>query len=412
MGEKMAACPYFFVFIFCFSSHRFRKMKILFINSRLSDRGGADRWLLGVLARLQGRAQTLLVFGYKDKAFPPEEEARIGPTIRVKGLDRGGLGRGASVAAINRLKDVLRSFRPSVVHVNDVVDPEVLKVAASTKRGVATIQDHRFFCPGRGKVKAHAVSCAKTMDKRCLCCFDDADRGLAMIELTRRRFEAASEMKRITVLSNYMAEELCALGMEKKRIEVIAPFVDGIEINKKPGTSRKHLFAGRLSWQKGVATALAAAELLSGDAELLIAGDGPMADFIAERAAKGKGNIKFIGWADRKTMTSLLTNACTLWMPGIWAEPFGIVGLEAMARGTPVIASDAGGISDWLLHGETGLLIPPGDAAALAEAANRLAMDSGLACRLAKNAINRAEHCYAPDKLMERLLDVYSKTAS
>lgn len=387
-------------------------MKILFINSRLSDRGGADRWLLGVLSRLQGRAQTLLAFGYKDKALPPDEEARIGPAVRIKGLDRSGLGRSASAATINRLKDVVRSFRPSVVHVNDVVDPEVLKVAAATNRGVATIQDHRFFCPGRGKVKAHAASCVKIMDKGCLCCFDDANHGLAMIELTRRRFEAASAMAQITVLSNYMAEELSALGMEKERIEVIPPFVDGIKTSKKSVNSCKHLFAGRLSWQKGVATALAAAELLSGDAELLIAGDGPMADFIAERTAKSKGNVKFVGWADRKTMTSLLTNACTLWMPGIWAEPFGIVGLEAMARGTPVIASDAGGISDWLVHGETGLLIPPGDASALAKAANRLAMDSGLALRLAKNAINRAEHCYAPDKLMERLLDVYSKTAS
>src|SRR5207302_1759145 len=68
-----------------------------------------------------------------------------------------------------------------------------------------------------------------------------------------------------------------------------------------------------------------------------------------------------------------------------WYEPFGIVPLEAMACGVPVIASAVGGLTDTVVHGETGLLVPPRDPAAVAEAAKRL-----LACPVMRASFGRA----------------------
>jgi D-inositol-3-phosphate glycosyltransferase len=59
----------------------------------------------------------------------------------------------------------------------------------------------------------------------------------------------------------------------------------------------------------------------------------------------------------------------------VWPEPFGIVGIEAHAAGRPVIASETGGVGDWLEHGVSGLMVPPGDARALALALAELLED-------------------------------------
>jgi glycosyltransferase involved in cell wall biosynthesis len=68
--------------------------------------------------------------------------------------------------------------------------------------------------------------------------------------------------------------------------------------------------------------------------------------------------------------------------PVTWAEPFGLVPLESMAVGRPVLATGQGGSGDYLRDGENGLLHPPGDAAALAATMRRLAEDAPLRARL------------------------------
>ena len=69
-------------------------------------------------------------------------------------------------------------------------------------------------------------------------------------------------------------------------------------------------------------------------------------------------------------------------VPSLWREPFGLVAVEAMAAGLPVVASDTGGLSDIVRPGQTGLLVPPGDAAALAAALETLLDDAALRARM------------------------------
>ena len=81
-------------------------MRLLLLNSRLSERGGADRWLLGILARLQQHVQTLLAVGYEDSNLPATERDRVGAWRRLKGLDSRGLG-GSPQGATVRLRKLI-----------------------------------------------------------------------------------------------------------------------------------------------------------------------------------------------------------------------------------------------------------------------------------------------------------------
>lgn len=382
--------------------------RILFLNGRLSDRGGADRWLLGVLARLQDRATTLLGVGYLDPALPDREAHRVGPWIRLKGLDRRGLRRRGLDGALARLRQAMDDFAPDLIHVNDVTDPDLLALVAGTGRGMMTVQDHRFFCPGQGKMDRQRRPCDEPMGDRCLSCLEDPGYAEALLALTRRRLAALGGMRRITVLSRYMAGELTSLGLEPARVAVLPPFVDGLggEPAREP---THHLLAGRLALHKGVETALDAAGGLEG-LPLLVAGDGPLRGLVERHAAEG-ARVQDAGWVDRQELGRLLAGACSLWLPSLWAEPFGIVGLEALSAAVPVIAADVGGVSDWLTHERHGLLVQPGAAGELQRAADRLANHPDLARRLGSRGRRRVARDFDAEALMLRLMRLYEEVA-
>ena len=383
------------------------------LNGRFSDRGGADRWLLGVLARLQGRVETLLAAGYQDRTLPRAEVARVGGWIRVKGLDRRGLGRRGLRGTLARLQQVLADISPDVVHVNDVTDPDLLDLVAATGRGVMTVQDHRFFCPGQGKMDRHRRPCDQAMGDRCLECLEDPSYGPRMLGLTRRRLETLARMERIMVLSGYMAGELATAGLDPHRIVVLPPFVDGLgEMAAGDGARKEHhLLAGRLSTHKGLEVALGAAGRLR-RLPLVVAGDGPLSGLVQQAAAAEGSRVRFAGWADRAELESLLARARSLWLPSLWAEPFGIVGLEALAQGVPVIASRVGGVGDWLTQKRHGLLVRPGDEAELARAADRLAADPELAQRMGRRGRARVKRDFDADTLMDQLVRLYEEVGA
>jgi len=96
-------------------------------------------------------------------------------------------------------------------------------------------------------------------------------------------------------------------------------------------------------------------------------------------------------------------------MPSLWPEPFGLVGIEALAAGRPVIASATGGVGDWLEHGVSGLLVKPGDVQDLARALNQLLADPqrqramGIAGREAVNAR------FSPERHVAAVLEAYGE---
>ncbi len=379
-------------------------MRLLAINSRLSDRGGADRWLIGVLAALQGRIETALAVGYVDKAMPLSEAARVGPTTSIKGLDGRGLRGGGVANTIASLGATVDDFDPHAILVNDVTHPDLLDAIAETGLATMVVQDHRFFCPGRGKIDLDDALCRQPMGESCGRCFEDDDYGRALLALTRRRLAVVSKIAasgRIVVLSQYMRDELAEAGIDPWRVHVLPPFVDGLDVSGETRChlGQHHLLAGRLSAHKGTPTALRAAGRLTEAAPLAVVGDGRMVDDVT--ATPG---VQFLGWADRAHLVERLDRSISMWLPSRWAEPFGIIGIEAMARGVPVIGSRIGGIPEWLEHGVTGFLVEPGAGAEIAERADALARDSELARRMGDAGRQRVRDRYDRERSVARLL--------
>jgi glycogen synthase len=151
------------------------------------------------------------------------------------------------------------------------------------------------------------------------------------------------------------------------------------------------LYLGRVEERKGVDLAVNALAHLPDETTLTIVGDGD-GDYIERlRAAAPPGRVEF-RHTPRAELPDLVAGADALVFPVRWREPWGLVPLEAMAAGTPVVASGRGGSAEYLRHEENALVFEPDDGpAALAEALRRLAGDAELRARLVKAGRTTAE---------------------
>ncbi len=322
-------------------------MRILHVADRLSDRGGADLALLGLLDALSDVHDLHLAAGRDDGNVSPPCPLSI-----VPGLD----SRTRAEAALDPL---LARVRPDLVHVHNVVNPAVLEWASRID-ALTTVQDHRFFCPGRGKWTLDGRVCGDPMRREaCAGCFDDSTYFEETLRLTADRLEPLKRM-RLTVLSAYMRYELIRVGVPADRITVVPPVAYGLDLAARADGPPCVLFVGRLVEAKGIGDAIEAWRRSRSVLPFVVAGTGPLRQ---EIEAAG---IEVLGWLDRRRLCAAYRRAAVVVIPSRWQEPFGIVGLEALTLGTPVAAWDSGGVREWHPGGE--LLVSWGEVDGLARA--------------------------------------------
>ena len=329
-------------------------MRILHLADRLTDRGGAYTWLLGLLDGLAVDHEVRLVVGEADWSVRAPCPVDVRPGLEAR------------TEAPFELDDLAADFAPDVLHVHNVVNPSVLEWAARRAGALLTVQDHRYFCPTRGKWTLAGAVCRRPMTREvCSSCFEDAAYFREVHALTERRLLAARRMP-ITVLSRYMREEMVAAGVPPRGVHVVPPFVHGLDAGAAPSGPPCVLFAGRLVEAKGARDAVEAWRRSGVELPLVLAGTGPLRSELESRAGAGEGpGLEVLGWVERDRLSSIYRRARALLLPSRWQEPFGIVGLEALAFGVPVVAWESGGVGEW--HPGPGL-VPWGDVAALARA--------------------------------------------
>jgi glycosyltransferase involved in cell wall biosynthesis len=217
--------------------------------------------------------------------------------------------------------------------------------------------------------------------------------------------------------------ELRRMGLATSRVDVVPC---GVDLNRFspdgplaiPRTGRPRLLAvSRLVPRKGLADAVTALAHIP-DAELLVAGGeagaiGEHARFLVElaRTLGVEDRFRLLGPVDRSAMPAVLRSADVL-VHVPWYEPFGIVPLEAMAAGRPVVASAVGGLIDTVVDGHTGLLVPPRDPGALAQVIRTLLADRRRQRRMGDAGLVRARRRYGWDRVVAQTESVYRTLAS
>jgi glycosyltransferase involved in cell wall biosynthesis len=161
-------------------------------------------------------------------------------------------------------------------------------------------------------------------------------------------------------------------------------------------------FAGRMTAPKALGVALDAVAEVP-EVDLVLAGDGDERVALEARARELglDGRVRFVGSLPRDEVLSLFRSADAALLSSAW-ENFPHTLVEALAVGTPAIATSVGGVPEIVTHGENGLLVPPGDPAALAAAIRRFLADDALRARLTAAAAPSAER-FSAERIYGRL---------
>ncbi len=231
------------------------------------------------------------------------------------------------------------------------------------------------------------------------------------------------QARRVITCSDHMRWEVTRLfELPADKVEVIRNGVDAAAWRSDRETvaaaSRRYagegpllLFSGRLEYEKGVQTVLTALPRLRRrhpGLRLLVAGRGTQEQALraeARRLRLGR-SVQFVGWLDEPELAAVAAAADVAVMPSLY-EPFGLVALEDAAAGTPVVATDRGGLAEVVGGLETGLTVPPEDPGALALAIDRLLSDDILARRIGREARRTVARDFSWDSVAERTARTY-----
>lgn len=388
-------------------------MNILHINTHSTRKGGAEVYLLDVIQRLTARGHNCHLAYAEDR---PEE---LISSIRIPSI--GKTGSFSPPDDAHRLGEFIKTRNPDLIHLHGLWNLNVLKLCLSARPCLMTTHDYRWLCPDSKfywkrpqtecNRKAGWSCAAMTLSKKCL-----TPRPLqAMRHLLRiNGFKGLlPKMKAVISPSHSALERVKAEGYSPSNLHRL-PYFCGMPCaaSPRPIPKKKRIcFIGRIAPYKGLQYFLKALAALTQDVEGWIMGDvsGDKGEKItADATSLGcQKRIKLIPWGDQKGVTEVLKQVSLLVFPSIWPETLGIVGLEAMAQGVPVVGSDIGGVKDWLKHGETGYLCEPKSHDQIVEYASKLLSDEQLMLQMGQQSIQHVSENFQPDTHLNKLVEIY-----
>ena len=365
-------------------------MKILLINKFLHPNGGSETYIFGL-------GEQLREMGHEVQYFGMEHTGRIvGNRVESYTSDmdfhEGGLRKLLypfkiiySMEARKKLRPVLFDFMPDVVHLNNInfqLSPSVIdevrayeKKSGKPVRIVFTAHDYQWVCPN------HMMMIPET-GSLCFACrggrFGNCTKNRCIHGSAARSFLGAAEaffyrwrktygrVDKIICPSVFMKKQLDTDPLLADKTLVLYNFVpeadsDGVEKDAAVWNGEQRLperyvlYFGRFSKEKGVETLLRVCKKMT-DVSFVFAGTGPLQEEVSRIS-----NIQDVGFVTGIALQKLIAGASFSLYPSEWYEncPFSV--MESQAYGTPMLASDLGGIPELLQDGVTGELFPAGN---------------------------------------------------
>lgn len=305
-------------------------------------------------------------------------------------------------------------FSPEAFHLHQVDDPDL--VGALRGRAPVLISAHaytactsgvHYFAPGEECSRAHGPGCASNLLVRGCAHTRRPQRLPAAYARASLGLRALKQADLAISYSDAVDRHLAANGLRRR---ATVPLFSTMVAREGFGheTRRRVVFAGRVVAPKGVGVLIRAAREVE-DAEFAICGSGWKIEAMRRLARRlgVKERVRFKGWLDGPALAQELADASIVAIPSLWPEPFGLVGIEALASGRPVVASATGGIGDWLRDGHNGLAVPPGDVTALARALAELLDDPARQGDMGRAGREMVADRFSPARHVQALLSAY-----
>jgi glycosyltransferase involved in cell wall biosynthesis len=393
-------------------------MKILMVNKFLHPNGGSETYIFKL-------GEYLTSIGNEVQYFGMEHEGRIvgnNAEQYTQNMDFHGGSKLKqltypfktiySTEAKKKLTIVLNDFKPDVIHINNFnyqLTPSIIYAANEYKKRagkkvkiVFTAHDYQLICPNHQLysekdyvcekcIGAHFGNCVKNK-----CIHSSTAKSLiGTIEATV--YNSLKTYKYIDCVicpSDFMKNKMDTNPIFKGKTITLHNFID--TVNTAPSNKKDYvLYFGRYSREKGIYCLVN-----STNTNFVCAGSGEFEDYIDKAS-----NTENVGFKTGEELIELIKGAkCTVY-PSVWYEncPFSI--MESISYGTPVVASNIGGIPELIDDQKTGILFEPNNIEEFESAIHSITDDDKKADQMSKNCLNK--HFYTVEEYAQKLLNIY-----
>lgn len=391
-------------------------MRVVHFNEHLDWTGGVETYLLHLLPLLESQGvENHYVYASGTGELLPR--AHHLPEI-------AGFGRRAEEEGWGRTLTLLKSLRPDLIHLHRVYNLGVIRACLDNAPTVVTCHDYLYLCPaGSFFQRRTGTICQRQAGLACFAitvlkhCMTPRPRyALAYYRRVRQFWRWKDHFAAILCPSDSVKKRLIASGFRGHRVETLPYFcpLEPLHEPRRLPPIPTILFLGRIRPIKGYDVFIRSLGMLR-DVKGIMVGDindqtrRRISALVQDCGCKDRLDLR--PWARREEIEGVFAETTVFVFPSIWPETLGIVGLEAMACGVPVVASDVGGVRQWLQQGVNGLLVPPKDASALAQAVEHLLTVPERLLSMGQAGIETVRRDFSPEKHVRRLLEIYQQVA-
>lgn len=402
--------------------------RLLSINNYYYRRGGADIAFLEQNRLLEERGWDVVPFAMRHPKNLPSswdgyfvDEIEFGESYSA--LEK--LQRAAKVIYSREARDkvaaLIAATRPTMAHAHSVyhhLSPAIFPaIKAAGVPLVMTVHDLKLACPaytmlrdGRPCERCHGGRIHNVVLNRCIKGSASLSALIAAETAVHRILGLyAGTVDRFAVPSRFYIDKLVEWGWDRSRFVHVPNFVDAARVS--PGgcseAGRGFLYFGRLSPEKGLDTLIRAAALSR--QALTVVGTGPQEAELRALADAAGADVNWLGYRSGDSLHASVSEARAVVLPSVWYENAPLSVLEAYALGRPVIGTRIGGIPELVREGETGAVVPPGDAEALAvEMARFAALPDATVAAMGRAGRRWVEDEFSPAAYRARLTDLYA----
>ncbi len=392
-------------------------MRVLLITDWMSMAGGAESYITWIRRGLRAAGDEVRLLtssagsgadGSADYLAYGTEQLVLQSVLQI-----------VNPFAVIRVRSAVRDFRPDVAFVNMFehhLSPAILTQLRQVPT-VLTVTDYKCICPIGSKLLPDGQLCT---ERAGTVCWRSGCTSLPHWLRDRPRYalirSGVQHVDRVLACSRWVQRELGKHGIESELLSLPVP-APGSNFKRAPDLNPLFVYCGRLDVEKGLILllrAFARVRVAAPTARLRIVGAGPerakLDDLVA--ALGLQDCVTFRGRIAPDQVEQELVDAWALVAPSLWAEPLGLVALEAVVRGIPVIASASGGFGETIEDGVAGLLFPNGDETALAERLIAVASSRAFPGHtLPDDLVRAAQESYSIERHIVRLRSILAEVA-
>ena len=383
-------------------------MKVLLVHSRYQQKGGEE-------SVLESERNLLSAHGIEVRLLEASNDSIVG----IRGKLEASKAVFYSSQEVQRLNACTATFQPDIVHVHNwfpSLSPAIFR--ACHDRGfpvVHTLHNYRLLCI-KGSLYRDGSPCEECIGTTLRLpgilhsCYRESQMGSTVATagmLTHWRLGTWHHaIDRFIVLSEFARAKFIEGGLPADKLAVKPNCLDR-DPGVQPGDGGYFAYVGRLTEEKGLLAVLRCWQAGPDLPILKIAGSGPLEEQ-ARMAASSLSNVEWLGMQTSNGVANILAGAQALICPSLYYEGMPRIVIEAMAAGTPVIASRLGTYLEMIDHGKTGMLFRPNDEQLLL-ACVREFLSNGNPHEMRAAARQQFEARYSAEANVNRLLEIYQQ---